>query len=245
MKTSNKLLVIIISLIVILILSAAVFSRLFMSPEMSLANKYSNPQNSSTQTIKGNGTQQHIKKLYPKVSNLEINGPFTIDLQPGDATILTIYSDENIIQGIVTELQDDTLRISLSKSIKISSDTPIRLSLNSNSINNIVLLGNTNFTAENLTRTNFNLYAHGNTKAQLSGKLAMLNLSMHGQSELNAKDLLSQAVNLDVHGQTTAIIYAENNLNINATGNNTITYYGSPENIVKTISGNNQISAGG
>lgn len=245
MKTSNKLLLIIVSLIIIFILGFGIINRFFMNPEMSLANKYSSQQGSSTHTIKGNGTQQHIKKLYPKVSNLEISGPFTVDLQPGDATVLTIYSDENIIQGVITELQDDTLRISLNKSIKISSDTPIRLTLNANSVNNIVLLGNTTFNAENLIRDNFNLYSNGNTKAKLSGKLTMLNLSMHGQSELNAEQLQSQDVNLDVHGQTSTIIYAKNSLNINATGNNKITYYGSPENIVKTITGNNQISAGG
>lgn len=243
MKKSNKLLLIIVSSIILLILAFAISTRFFMNPEMSLANKYSNPQRLHTKNIKGNGIQQHIKKIYPKVTNLEINGPFNVDLQPGDTTILTIYSDENIIQGIVTELQDDTLRISLNKSIKISSDTPIRLTLNASSINNMVLLGNTTLTARNLKRDSFNLYSNGQTKAELSGALNMLNISIHGISELNAKQLLSQAVNLDVHGETTVAVYAESSLNINATGNNKITYYGSPDNIVKTISGSNQISA--
>lgn len=241
MKNSNKSLLLILLIIVTIILGFAIINRFFMQPETSLAKAYAQPQTK----MQGVGSGQHIKKIYPKISTLQISGAFNIELKPGPANVLTIYTDENILQTINTGFNNETLTIALNEKIKIADDTPIKIVLESKDVNSVALNGKVQFIADFINANNFNLYTTGDTLAHLAGNIDVLNLSLHGATQINARDLASKSVNLDLHGQTEASVFAKQTLNINATGANKITYFGNPESVVKTTSNNETIVLSG
>ena len=229
MKTYSKNFLIML-LIMVSALGCVTINKLFINPNKSIKKN-----NSKGVTQAQNTSNLHIKKIYPKISKLQISGIFNVELKPGPANVLTIYTDENILQDINTELNTETLTISLNSKIKTLNSTPIRITLEGDNIYSATLDGKIHFVAKQINSQNFNLYAKGENLIYLAGSLNMLNLNLNGKTQINTRELTSQSINLDVRGETSAAIFAEQSLKINATGNNKITYYGNPKDITKTI----------
>lgn len=199
-------------------------------------HKESSKNSSQNPTQAQNNSNQHIKKIYPKISELKVSGVFNIELKPGLINVLTIYTDENILQDINTELNAETLAISLNSKMKTLNTIPIRITLAGNNIHSANLDGKIHFVAKQINSKNFNLSSNGENLIYLAGNLDTLNLSLHGKTQINTHALTSQTVNLEAHGDTNASVLAKQILNINATGENKITYFGNPKSITKHAS---------
>lgn len=153
-------------------------------------------------------------------------------------TEAVIESDSNVIDDLIFDIDKESNTISLSAD-KETMYNEINCTININApINYIEADGciQIEYTAPERLET-FEADLSGSCSLTASGTADSAVYNMSGSSFMNGADLISAEVNVNTSGVAKAGVYAEKNLNAEASGTSSITYYVEPETINKNVSG--------
>jgi hypothetical protein len=124
MKTSNKLLLGFLSLILAGIVVFGIFARV----------------NLDRGTIKGNGKTSTVSRNLPSFTKVHTKGRLTVFLSQGGNTQLKINADENLIPLVKSEVENGELELRLTKKIGSGEKVEVYLTADSN-LNEIEIEG--------------------------------------------------------------------------------------------------------
>lgn len=184
-----------------------------------------------------------------------------IDVQYTQDTVasISVEAGENLIDYIQTDIVNGKLII-YESSNTIANHKLIKVTVTSDSLNNIEMEGSGDFNGNNMSSTflnistigsgNFNsdvwtshinISSTGSGDVQLTGASETQNIELKGSGDLKARFMISDSVTVDLIGSGDAWVHADNYLNATLTGSGDINFYGNPSTVVSSNSGSGNI----
>ena len=232
-------------------LFTGVLSFLFLTTLFSI-NLFSQTKR---ETIKGNGDITTRTYSVSGFSKIDLGGAFKVTLQQGSNEEMKVEMDENLQQYVRHEVRDGKLKVYMDKDFSISSNvmnllitykniSALSLSgattLKSNSVINsdrlkLDMSGASGINAE-IIANELDVDLSGASKIKLKGKASKIVLNGSGASLFDAFELAADKVSLDLSGVSSIKVNVKDELNIDASGQTSVTYEGKPV-ITKNLSG--------
>ena len=138
---------------------------------------------------KGDGNVITKERSIGTFDQLTVKGPFNVELTSGQVNALTITTDANLMEQIVTEVNDKTLTIRLKKQsyLKPTNNKPIHIKAPLTSLNALLHAGSGKvFSNESFSTNTINVDHSGSGKIQLKleAQTTAINLSGSGKIQL-------------------------------------------------------------
>lgn len=238
MKTSNRILLIIIAAIFIGIIIAAIVVRVNARPDFLFNTKV---VFAGRQRITGTG--EIITKSY-KLSDFDaihVSGENRITIKLADKTQADLGADANLIGHINVYVKNKILYIKPDDSYSIDPSRPVNVVINTKALQEINVAGANKIYAANINTKELALNIAGATKCYLSGKVDNLYLNIAGASKILAGGLIAKNVKIKTAGMAHITVHVNNSLDATIMGGGKIQYYGHPAQITQHIAGSGEI----
>jgi len=184
--------------------------------------------------IRGNGDITTDQRTVGDFSEIEAGGQFDIEWRSGPP-LLSITTDQNLLQHIDSEVRDNRLR--LRSSGHIWPTRGVKVIVSSQTRNGARLSGAVELTAKQLSGTKFYFQSRGASKVRLDGTVDELLADMTGASEVEANDLHTKTAEVSTTGAADAEVNVSDSLRVSITGAGKVTYSGNPAKVEKHITG--------
>jgi hypothetical protein len=209
--------------------------------------------------VRGSGNILDENRDVTSFDSLRVDYPATVRISQGSAESLKIEAEDNLLPGLKTEVKNGELRIYYKsndgehvnptktpvitivvkelQSIDFSSAGELVVNgLDSDDLN-ISLDGAGNIELNNIAVEGLDVNLSGAGSATASGTADDLKVSISGFGDFNGKDLQSKTATVSISGAGEATVWAEDDLDASISGAGSVSYYGSPANVRKQISG--------
>lgn len=237
MKTSNKILLIALTILIGFLLAGMITARKLIF--------------SSSVQGDGNITQSTIN--IPDFEKLSIRGNFRVNYTQSETTSLSISIDANLMEYVSTEVKNNELIIKTTGSIRPSES--IKVELSNPYLTNIEAHASARFSTRNPMQVDnlavvANAGAHielqgvfghlsvnqnAGAKIELAGEAQMLDVSSNAGGSVNAFDMVAQKARADANAGASVNINARE-LDASANAGGSINYTGDP--VMTSISTN-------
>ncbi len=213
--------------------------------------------------IRGNGEMVTKTRSVGEYDKVSVGGSFDVKLVAGEEGKLKIRIDENLLEYLVTKVEDGKLKIKWKKGVNISSSRGILITVPFKDIEAVSLAGSGDVYSEDMMKSdNFRaaLSGSGNlklsVKAQnvssaisgsgnidLNGETNQLKCSISGSGDIRAYELKSNDADIRIAGSGNIKVYVSENLKARIAGSGNIYYKGNPKKQDTKVSGSGNVSS--
>lgn len=218
-------------------------------------------QNWKQEKIKESGHQITSNRNTAEYDQIAVSGSFQVNLVSGKEGAISITGDENIISHVVTEVENNELKIYFEKKKNYYYKSKITIEVPFASINTIHFTGSGDITTKNtIIADNFNVHLSGSgdvtldlkaTKTTasvagsgdiiLNGTSTILKASVAGSGDLDCSKLIVENATADVAGSGDIKVNCTQKLTAGIAGSGSVKYKGKPETIEKSIAGSGDV----
>lgn len=190
-------------------------------------------------------------------NKVELNGNFIVYLQNSSVCSLSVEGDEDILNMVLTEVENSTLRIGYMNERYNNMDQPVIVNIGVNDLQELsgqkavkvittdVFLFN-HLKMDFAGAVNLEMELHGQSvtgvfagasSIDLKGKVDSLNFDIPGAGKMRAFELEARKVELNLAGAGKADIFVTEQLRVNMAGACHVSYKGTPSSVYSNISG--------
>jgi hypothetical protein len=207
-----------------------------------------------TKTVEGSGVAAEEVRSVGEFSAVSFAIPGTLRIEQADRHSLRIEADDNLIDHIVTEISDGSLRIRTERT-RLVSQQPIRVFVTAPTLTSIESAGSGSVEAPNLRVGDLavSLAGSGDTRlpgleaeelriqlagsgtVEVSGNARRQVLSLAGSGGVEASGLETETVSANVAGSGSAFVQVRDRLTANLVGSGSVRYVGDPQVESNTI----------
>jgi len=191
-------------------------------------------------SLTGSGIKKTISRNITNFRSINSSGAFDIIYKQGEASLI-ITGDDNIIDAVVTNIVDHTLKISINRSY--SSKLPIELEVSSPAIETITINGASNVKLKSIKLPSLMVNLSGSADLSANGEVSRLELNINGTGDVRIKSLISDFVTVKAQGAADVQLTARKELNARVSGTGDVVFYGHPEKVTKKTLGLGDIVA--
>jgi hypothetical protein len=218
-------------------------------------------------TIKGNGNNITIERNTDKYEGVSVSGWFDVDLISGEEGSITLQGEENLLEYIITEVQDGNLVIKTEKGVNLKTSSwksEIRITVPVESISSVTMSGSGDIVGKTKIKSDkFNTAMSGSGDITLDietrslsatmsgsgditlrGRTSDFEATISGSGDIEAYDLEADHVNATVSGSADIQVTANKSITARVSGSGDISYRGNPEKVNTKTSGSGDISKG-
>ncbi|WP_446051057.1 head GIN domain-containing protein [Zobellia laminariae] len=215
--------------------------------------------------IRGNGNTVSIERSVGDYESIAISGSFDIDLVSGSEGALIVKGEENLLEYIVTEVENGKLVIRVKKGVNLKPSIHkggIHVQIPVESIDALSLSGSGDIVGHTTLKTaDFKTSMSGSGDITLDVDTETLSASMSGSGDMNlsgntrdfkatisgsgdikAFDLNADNVEATVSGSADIKVTANEKLKARVSGSGDINYRGNPKKVDTKTSGSGDIS---
>ncbi|MDE2430996.1 MAG: DUF2807 domain-containing protein [Burkholderiales bacterium] len=176
--------------------------------------------------------------------SIRSKGAYSLLVQAGKAQSITIKGNESFINSVKTDVFGDELVISSKEkhSIRISDDAQVVVTVPE--LERFKMEGAGKTSLENINAPRFELSYEGAGMLTVEGKTKFFTLKAKGVGLVDTKQMLAEDVRVNVEGVGAVSVNASDKLNASVQGIGTLTYYGHPRSINKSVEGIGSVRAG-
>jgi len=225
MKTSNKIILITLVLIVVaIIVTGFLFKKIPPTSEV-LKYTYTFFQEAEKKPIEGVGELEtrHIKNS--AFQAVAIKGNFKISLQQGESDTVSLAADKNLWPYLNFYISNHKLNIKEKSGYILNPQKPMQLVIHAKSLKKADISGRIKLDIDKLDSYRFRLNLDGKTNTSLSGgQFKRLHIHATGKTHLSTHQLQANAFTLNTEGDAnvmlegftnTFILSSDGNSNIN------------------------------
>ncbi|MBZ0294659.1 MAG: DUF2807 domain-containing protein [Anaerolineae bacterium] len=194
------------------------------------------PVQLNANTVQGSGNIITAEREVSGFSSVQVNLGADLELVQSSSESLSIEADDNLMDYITTEVQNGKLIVATPENTSLTPSNTIKLHLGFDTLNAVDILGSSAITADDLDLDSLAINFSGSGSTQLAGAVDQQTINIRGRATIHNFDLVSSTVTLDISGNGTVEVNAENNLQVTVAGNGDIHYLGNPT-IVRNIMG--------
>ncbi|PRC90847.1 head GIN domain-containing protein [Solimicrobium silvestre] len=182
---------------------------------------------------------------FPAFNAVKSEGVFDIVITAGSAQSVVATGSDAAIKKLSLSVVDGQLLITspdekhgsiFSTTTKVTITVPALRLFKGKGVSSVVL--------KNIDGDRIDIGYEGVGNLEASGKIKWLRLKANGVGDVDTKKLLAENADVDFDGVGSVEMYASNHLNVVAHGVGSVTYYGNPHSIDKSIDGIGGFSAG-
>jgi Putative auto-transporter adhesin, head GIN domain len=160
------------------------------------------------------------------------------------ATSVVVEASSSVIDKITTEVHDGTLEIEQRSGTYDWKTGKMTVIIGAKSLAGLKMGGAGTATVKNVHGTAFSVSLTGAGSVNLAGTTASLSVSLDGAAHLDATALKAHSVTVSIGGTGSAKVWASDSLTADVSGVGSITYYGHPAHVQRTVSGVGSIGPG-
>lgn len=187
----------------------------------------------------GSGVVVNETREVSDFDEVAFTGIGTLNITMGDAELLEIEAEDNILPRIVTDVHGDRLEIGFDNDhweSLIRPTKPIRYFLTVRSLKEVNLSGLGDVQIEEIESDRLVLTLSGAGRVKTSGEVNELEINVTGAGSFDGADLKSERIDVNLSGAGSATVWATEFLDVNISGLGNVRYYGEPE-IRETVTG--------
>jgi hypothetical protein len=171
-------------------------------------------------------------------------GAFQVTVNVGQKQSVVLSGSDAALARIETKVVDNTLVLSTPDRKHSITDDKVRVSINVEQLKQFQLEGAGKTELNNLSGERFHLNYQGVGLLKANGKVQTLIIRAEGVGSINTRDLEAQHVDVSLEGVGSAQVRATESLRAKVDGIGSLTYYGKPSRISKSVDGIGSVSAG-
>ncbi len=218
-------------------------------------------------TIKGNGNNVTIERTTGDYDGVAVSGWFDVDLVAGNEGEITLRGEENLLEYIITEVNNGKLVIKTEKGVNLKTSnwkSGIHITVSVEEISSVTMsgsgdiVGKTTLSADNfstamsgsgditldLDTNSLSATMSGSGDMSLSGKTTDFKATISGSGDIEAYSLDADHVNATISGSADIQVTAKESIKARVSGSGDISYRGNPKKIDTKTSGSGDISRG-
>jgi hypothetical protein len=184
-----------------------------------------------------------------------------VDIRLGDEPALTVTGGENVLERLVTEVDDGRLVIAIRRGPIIVGDRDLRIDVTVTSLESVVIDGSGAITAEfdaddvsmqitgsgdieadDLAASSVRAGISGSGDIDLSGRTDSLVTEVSGSGDIDASDLEAGTAQVVVSGSGNVSVNARDELDVTISGSGNVRYSGRPQ-VRSSISGSGDLTS--
>jgi hypothetical protein len=210
----------------------------------------------SGKRIKGNGRIATEEKNVGSFTGISTSGSIDIIVTDGPTNSLKIEADENLIEYLVVENRNGTVKVYTKEGINLNPVRHIKVYATAPSFSNLDVSGSAKIQSNGKIKGE-NLHSEvsgsgdiildvdtptmeadiaGSGSARISGTTKNFSASVSGSGEIRCFDLLSENTEIDIAGSGDAEVYASKTLDVDVSGAGNVKYRGNPS-VKQSIAG--------
>lgn len=217
--------------------------------------------------IKGNGNMVNIDRSVGDYDGIAVSGWFDVDLVDGKEGELTLEGEENLLEHIITEVQNGKLVIKTEKGVNLKPSSwkdGIRITVPVESIDAVSLSGSGDIVGKttlkasdfktamsgsgditlDLETDSMTATMSGSGDMNLSGTTKNFEATISGSGDIKAYDLIADNVEATISGSADIKVTATKMLKARVSGSGDVSYRGNPKKVDTKTSGSGDISRG-
>lgn len=206
--------------------------------------------------FKGNGSLVTKERSIDNFDAIKVSGSFDVELTSNMKNQLSIYTDENLIEDIITEVKDGTLIIRTKKKsyFKTSNRKSIKIKVPLAALKSAQLSGsgkilsqetiqsnrlNTSLSGSgkiilNVATQNLNSQLSGSGKIQLKGEAQKVATKLSGSGSIRLQEVQAKDAEATLAGSGSIYLSCSNDLEATIAGSGRIRYFGEPAGKIHT-----------
>lgn len=211
--------------------------------------------------ISGNGDIVTKTRSVDDYDKIGVAGSFNVKLYKGNEGTITIKADENLLEYIITEVENGDLKIKFKKGYTINSRKTIEITVPFEDIEAISLAGSGDVFSTDVIKSpelklslagsgNLNLNVDtndldssiaGSGNIKLNGETKEFSCNIAGSGNLNGSDLKASVAKAKIAGSGNIKINAVNEIHAKIAGSGNVIYSGDPEIIKSNSAGSGYV----
>jgi len=195
----------------------------------------------SAGTITGSGKIVSENRNVAPFTEISVENAADVQIIPADETALRIEADDNIIDKVLTRVENGKLIISNEKGSYEHATVKVYASIKT--LNKLECSGTANFsTAQPIKTDNLFCLIYGTATIRLEGTVNTATIEIDGTAAIRNYSLEAKNVKVAVNGTGKAEVYASEQLEASINGTGSITYAGNPGEVKQNVSGTGVIT---
>lgn len=190
--------------------------------------------------VQGSGTSKTEKRNLSDFTKIDASGAVNVEVAVGNAFVVEVQADDNLLANIKTEKSGDTLKIYSEDRISPKTTVVIRVSMPE--IENFEVSGASSGNLTNVKADDLGLKASGASKIKIGGTANELKAEASGASTIDAENLKTESAEVNASGASKTYVSANKDLDAEASGASKIVYTGEPKNLKQNSSGASSIT---
>ena len=222
-----------------------------------------NAQNWGKNKIKGSGNEITVTRTTLDYDEIVTGGAFLVELVAGKEGTITMVGDDNLLELIVTEVENNKLKIYLNKGTWFDSrGEKIKITIPFQDISKINFGGSGKITTKNPIKANdldINLSGSGNAKIDVNttslyavlsgsgnlnvdGSTSNIEAKLSGSGGIDCSKITSENATATISGSGNIELNCSKSLTAKISGSGNVIYSGNPETVDKKVSGSGNIT---
>ncbi len=173
-------------------------------------------------------------------SRIHVSGSTDVVVEIGNQLRVDVSADDNLIQHLVTRVEDSTLRIGRDGGNYNFRCGP-SVHVNVPSLDGLTISGSADVRVERLEGGSFKLHVSGSADVIANGSVQTLDASVSGSGDLSLFGLEAQDVRVHVSGSGDIEVTALNAIRASVSGSGDVRYRGNPSGQETTVTGSGSI----
>jgi hypothetical protein len=175
--------------------------------------------------------------------SVDVQGAYLVEIacQQSESGVV-VEADDNLLPLIHTDITDGKLTISSDK--HFSATKTVRVRIATGTLRGLGSSGANEITVRGVNADQFGIRDAGASKIEIHGQAKAVSIESSGAGSVNAEDLHAARVTVNSSGAGSARVYATDELNVDASGAASVTYFGDPPTVHKSLSGASSVGKG-
>jgi hypothetical protein len=192
--------------------------------------------------VKGNGQIKREKREVKAFDRVEGGGAYTLAVEVGEPARLELRTDENLLPLVETKVSGGRLSIRSLKNLRPTEE--VEVTVVTPKLRGLAISGAVKGKVSGVDSARFSLKLSGAGSVELGGKVGELELSLSGAGSVRARGLEAKRAAVRSSGAGSVQVFASESLELDLSGVGSVTYFGKPEKLKKSVSGVGSVKAG-
>lgn len=175
---------------------------------------------------------------------IDIRGPINIEVRAGQAQSVKVIGRPEFIGKVITSVKADELRIDYTEKNNVSLKSGDRIVITVPSLVKCVVEGAGQVVIDNVKEERLDLQFEGAGRLEAKGSTKWLRLKARGVGEVVTQHLKAERADVNFEGIGDVKVHASQTLNAVVRGMGSLTYFGRPKSLNKSVSGIGNVTAG-
>jgi Putative auto-transporter adhesin, head GIN domain len=183
-------------------------------------------------------------RTMPAFTAISVQGPISVTVDAGKAQSLTVRGDARFIKELTSEVVNGELRLHMRNKSYSTKDGDQRIVITMPELRALEVEGAGEIKLNRIRGERLDVNYRGAGSMGINGEVKSFKMQAEGVGEVDTRALVANDVDVRFRGIGDVKVYARNRLDAVVQGMGSLTYYGKPATVNKSVGGIGSVKAG-